>query len=67
MNLYYSQKYSTNNYTFYEYKSRNSYCYLWGETIRNRGCNEIVSCIFKYLIEIDTQKGIKELFLFYDS
>jgi len=67
MNLYYSRKYSTYNCTVYESKTRNSYCYLWGETTGNRGCNEIVSCLYKYLIAIDAREDIKPVFLFCDS
>jgi len=58
---------STYNCTVYESKTRNSYCYLWGETTGNRGCKEIVSCMFKYFIEIDSRKDIKSVFLFCDS
>lgn len=67
MNLYYSQKYSTYNCTVYESKTRNSYYYLWGGTTENRGCNEIVSCMYKYLLEIDIREDIKSVFLFCDS
>lgn len=67
INLYYSRKYNTYNCTIYESKTRNSYCYLWGESTGNRGCNEIVSCLFKYLMEINYRNHIISLFLFCDS
>lgn len=67
MNLYYSRKFSTYNLTIYENINQNSFCYLWGEITGNRGCNEIVTCIYNYLISVDERKTIKSIALFSDS
>lgn len=67
MNLYYSRKFSTYNLTIYESRNQNAFCYLWGETIGNRGCNEIVTCICNYLISVDQRQSITSIALFCDS
>lgn len=67
MNLYYSRKFSTYNLTIYESRNQNAFCYLSGETIGNRGCNEIVSCIYNYLISVDQRQSITSIALFSDS
>lgn len=67
MNLYYSRKFSTYNLTIYESRNQNAFCYLWDETIGNRGCNEIVSCIYNYLIRVDHRQSITSIALFCDS
>lgn len=54
--LYYSRKYAYYNESIYESGTRNGYCYVWGEGQGKRGCNEIVTVLFKYLNMLD-QKG----------
>jgi len=67
MNLYYSRKFSTYNLTIYESRNQNAFCYLWSETIGNRRCNEIVSCVYNYLISVDQRQSITSIALFCDS
>ncbi|CAI6353219.1 unnamed protein product [Macrosiphum euphorbiae] len=67
MNLYYSRKYSMFNLTIYESGSHNALAYLWGETTGARSCNKIVTCVYKYLLDLD-EKGIyKSVYFFCDS
>ncbi|XP_026804418.1 uncharacterized protein LOC113547996 isoform X2 [Rhopalosiphum maidis] len=66
-NLYYSRKFSVSNLIVIENITQNSYCYLWGETIGNRGSNEIVSCIHDYLIKVDQRKSVKSVILLCNS
>lgn len=64
--LYYSRKYSFYNETVYESGLQNGFCFLWGESDGNRGCNEICSIINKYLKDVD-ERGFKEVILYCDS
>ncbi|KAF0706736.1 Uncharacterized protein FWK35_00037535 [Aphis craccivora] len=67
MNLYYSRKYSMFNLTVYESGTQNAIAYLWGETNGGRGCNEIVTCIYKYLLSLDEKQLYKSVALYCDS
>jgi len=67
MNLYYSRKYSMFNLTVYESGPQNAIAYLWGETNGGRGCNEIVTCIYKYLLGLDEKRLYKSVALYCDS
>ncbi|KAF0706908.1 Uncharacterized protein FWK35_00037669 [Aphis craccivora] len=67
MNLYYSRKFSSYNCTIYESGTQNAFAYLWGEINGKRGCNEIVTCIHKYLIDIDIKKIYEYVALYCDS
>lgn len=67
MNLYYSHKYSMLNLTIYESGSQNALAYLWGETTGACGCNEIVTCVYKYLLDLDEKLIYKPVSFFFDS
>ena len=47
--FYYHRKLSLYNLTCYCLGSGSAYCYLWNETQAKRGCNEIASCLLKFL------------------
>ncbi|KAJ2952149.1 hypothetical protein O0L34_g4429 [Tuta absoluta] len=66
MLLYYARKYAMYNLTFYESRTQNVICYLWGEADGKRGGQEISSCLFLYLKDVD-ERGIKNLLLYCDS
>lgn len=65
--LYYSRKYAYYNESIYESGTREGYCYLWGECDGKRGCNEIVTVLFKYLIMVDQRGTNAEINLYSDS
>ncbi|CAG9793858.1 unnamed protein product [Diatraea saccharalis] len=65
--LYYSRKYAYYNESIYESGTREGYCYLWGERDGKRGCNEIVTVLFKYLIMVDQRGTHTEINLYSDS
>lgn len=67
MNLYYSRKYSFHNCTLYESGSQNAFSYLWGEMDGQRGSNEIVTSIYKYLNKVDIKNKITSIALYIDS
>lgn len=67
MLLYYSRKYSYLNFTVYESKTQNTFCYLWGECDGKRGSNEICTFLYKYIQKVDTRGTIKSLSLYCDS
>lgn len=62
--LYYSRKYAFYNESIYESGTRAGYCYVWGECQGKRGCNEIVTVLFKYLNMLD-QRGTKTVINLY--
>jgi len=64
MNLYYSRKYSFYNCTLYESGSQNAFAYLWGEMDGQRGSNEIVTSIYKYLNKVDMENKITSIALY---
>ncbi|XP_031329498.1 uncharacterized protein LOC116160452 [Photinus pyralis] len=67
MLLYYSRKYAVYNETVYESGTRRTFCYLWGETDGNRGCDEICTIINKYLQDVDQRVFVKFVVLYCDS
>ncbi|KAL4104361.1 hypothetical protein QTP88_019662 [Uroleucon formosanum] len=67
MNLYYSRKYSMFNLTISKSGSQNILAYLWGETTGARGCNEIVTCLYKYLLDLEEKRIYKSVSFFCDS
>lgn len=67
MLLYYSRKYAVYNFTVYENQTRKVYCYVWGESDGNRGCNEIASMLHMYINRVDSNKSVTTLSLYCDS
>jgi hypothetical protein len=55
--LGFSRKYAVYNFTVYETGTRNGYCYVWEERNAQRGGNEICTCLFMYLQNVDQQKN----------
>lgn len=66
MLLYYSRKYAVYNCTFYESQTKIGHCYVWGESDGKWGGNEIATCIYKFLLEID-KRPVKNVLLYCDS
>lgn len=66
MLLYYARKYAVFNFTVYESVAQNVYCYTWGECDGKRGSNEIASCLYLYLKELD-KRGVETVLLYCDS
>lgn len=48
-NFYYVSKVNTLNFTIYEMKNKNAFCYVWHEGEANRGAIEIGTCVLEYL------------------
>lgn len=65
--LFYSRKYAYYNLSIYENVTRNGLCFVWGEKDGKRGCNEICTAVYKYLVILDERKTVKELTLYCDS
>lgn len=63
----FSRKYAVYNFTVYESKSQNGYCYLWGEKDGKRGANEICSNLYSYLKQIDGTRLYTKISLFCDN
>lgn len=47
----FSRKYAVYNFTLYESKSQNAYCYIWEEKDGKRGVNEICTNLHNYLLK----------------
>lgn len=54
------------NLTVYESGTQNAIAYLWGETNVGRGCNDIVICIYKYLLSLDEKQLYKPYIVIHD-
>nr|CAH7712759.1 unnamed protein product [Callosobruchus chinensis] len=54
------------NLTIYNLGTKDCYCYTWHEGISKRGANEISTCVYKFLLQCDTQ-GVKTVSLFADG
>lgn len=65
--LFYSRKYAYYNESIYESGTKAGYCYLWGESQGKRGCNEIVTVIYKYLTMLDNAGNHRVIHLYADS
>jgi hypothetical protein len=46
--LYYSRKLNNYNLTVYSLGTGDAHCYLWNETVANRGSCEVASCVFNF-------------------
>lgn len=49
---FYKRLYWTFNLSFHDLATNEATCYLWHETIANRGANEIASCIYKQILNL---------------
>ncbi|WAQ93514.1 hypothetical protein MAR_005985, partial [Mya arenaria] len=63
--LYYKRRLNTFNLTVYDMANRNGHCFLWNESISNRGACEIARCVYNFI----AQKAIegKTQFIFYSD
>jgi len=47
--FYYKRRLATYNFTIYNMKNGEGTCYVWNETIANRGANEIGTCLLDFI------------------
>ena len=64
--LFYSRKYATYNFTVYNTKTSDGFCFMWGETEGKRGADEIATCLTKVFTMID-MIGIKTVTMWCDA
>jgi len=62
--IYYKRKLSDSNFTIYD-NMANGECFLWDETCGGKGCNQIASCLFKYIKSLPNE--IKHLVIWADT
>lgn len=65
--FYYSSKLNAFNLTFLNPKSMLGHCYLWDESLGNRGANEIGSCLFDYISKSVNNKPGSNIVLYTDN
>ncbi|KAF2890229.1 hypothetical protein ILUMI_15944 [Ignelater luminosus] len=63
----FSRKYAVYNFTVYESKSQNGFCYIWGEKDGKRGVNEICSNLYQCLVKVDDEGQFKSVSFFCDN
>ncbi|KAF2887733.1 hypothetical protein ILUMI_18440 [Ignelater luminosus] len=63
----FSRKYAFYNFTVYESKSQNGFCYICGEKDGKRGVNEICSNLYQYLVKVDDEGQFKSVSFFCDN
>ena len=47
--FYYKRRLGVYNFSIYDYKDCNAYCFMWPEHEGNRGSVEVGTCLYKYL------------------
>nr|CAI5822717.1 unnamed protein product [Callosobruchus analis] len=67
MTFGFSRKYAVYNFTIYESKTQNGYCYIWGEKDGKRGVNEICTNLYSYLTQLDKAGNYQAVSLFCDN
>jgi hypothetical protein len=65
IHFYYKRKLSIYNFTVFVMGNNIGTCFVWDETVGGRGCNEVGSCLIKW-IEEQAAKGVKEISLISD-
>ena len=61
--LYYKRRLNTFNFSFYDTSNKDSYCFVWNESISNRGASEIASCVYHF-IKQKVEDGKREFIFF---
>ena len=64
--FFYKRRLSLYNLTVYDLGSKDVICYMWPETVAERGTCEIGSCVYKY-VEGELKKGKNEFYFFSDN
>lgn len=65
--FYYVSKLGVYNFTMVDMKTNIASCYVWNEAEANRGAEEIGSCVYKYLEEINEKKDKPTDIIFYSD
>lgn len=65
--FYYVSKLNTYNLTIYELQSTETNCFVWHEGHANRGANEIGSCLWYYLVDLNQKSSEKIDIIFYSD
>jgi len=63
--FFYKNKVSLYNFTIFDLRLKEGHCYLWDETIAQKGSNEVGTNVFQF-VQAKVQEGIKE-FVFYSD
>lgn len=64
--IFYKRRLANYNFTIYDLHSGEGRCFLWHEGVAKRGANEISTCIYKFLQEMDAD-GKEQVTLFCDG
>ena len=66
--FYYKRKLGVYNFSLYDYKERDVFCFMWPEYEGNRGSLEVGTCIYKYLEQKrSSEPNVNEVHFFSDN
>lgn len=65
--FYYKRRLATYNFTIFESNSNEGPCFIWNESIGNRGAIEIGSCILKFIEKLIASNERTELTFYSDN
>ena len=58
--FYYKRRLGVFNFTIFDYKESDGFCFMWPEHEAQRGSNEVSTCLFEYIRE-QASKGVNRL------
>ena len=64
--LYYKRRLNTFNFSIYDMSNKDGYCFVWNESILNRGASEIASCVYHF-IKQKVEDSKREFIFFSDN
>ena len=64
--FYYKRRLGVFNFTIFDYKESDGFCFMWPEHEAQRGSSEVSMCLFEYIRE-QASNGVKHTEMFSDN